>query len=226
MVEYLTKWIYGEDKASIEQQFKQYEVNLNLIDNIILKPYFKKDGSIRIKERDEKIKEINRLLKEKTNIDVERAVKMYRQLFANLFETQNAQFIIEEPEQNLFPRTQRDLVYYLLKECFNKEGNRVTITTHSPYILYALNNCMMGYLVKGKMLQTEEDKQEYADLKSLTSAIDPNTVSVWQIKEDGTIENIQGEDNLIEDNYFDGCMKEVMDDYYKMINYYGDEDED
>jgi predicted ATPase len=66
----------------------------------------------------------------------------------NLFTTQNSQFIIEEPELNLFPETQRDLVYYLLEKCSDQaREHRMTITTHSPYILYALNNCMMAGLV-------------------------------------------------------------------------------
>lgn len=81
---------------------------------------------------------------------------------------------------------------------------------------------MLGHLVKEKML-TDDDSVE---LKSLKSSIDPKNVSVWQITDEGTINKIQGEDNLIEGNYFDICMKDVMDDFYKMINYYGDEDED
>ena len=131
-------------------------------------------------------------------------------------------FIIEEPEQNLFPETQRDLVYYLLEKLQSEREHTLTITTHSPYILYALNNCMLGHLVKEKILQDED----YKDLKSLKSSIDPTNVSAWEITEKGTINRIQGEDYLIEGNYFDACMKDVMDDFYKMINYYGDEDED
>ena len=80
----------------------------------------------------------------------------------------------------------------------------------------------MGYLVKEKMLEDDD----YLNLKSLKSSIDPTNVSVWQITDEGTINNIQGDDYLIESNYFDDCMKDVMDDFYKMINYYGDEDED
>ena len=38
---------------------------------------------------------------------------------------------------------------------------------------------------------------------------------------------IQQPDGLIGDNYFDRNMKEVMDDFYKMLNYYSDDkDED
>lgn len=53
--------------------------------------------------------------------------------------TEQAQsFIIEEPELNLYPTAQRDLVYWLLDKCTQGE-NDLTITTHSPYVLSALN---------------------------------------------------------------------------------------
>ena len=53
---------------------------------------------------------------------------------------------------------------------------------------------------------------------------------MWEIK-DGYLKGLNGElnttiqqeDGLIGDNYFDCNMKEVMDDFYKMLNYYGDD---
>jgi len=124
--------------------------------------------------------------------------------------------IIEEPEQNLFPDTQKDLVYYMLQS-FNeiKRDHCLIMTTHSPYILYALNNCMMGYLVKEKIPESEQSQ-----LTSKPSWFDPNLVSIWEI-EDGRIKCIQGDDGLIGDNYFDTSMEKVMDDYYSLLNYYG-----
>jgi hypothetical protein len=202
MIEYLTKWIYSEDKKSFDQEERQRKVNNYLIDEKILKPYFNVDSLIS-SERNEKIKEHNEKLKE-NNPEARKCFDDYREQLMYLFNTQNSQFIIEEPEQNLFPATQKDMIYHFLEKCLNKEDNRLTITTHSPYVLYALNNCMLGYLVKEKM-STDDD---YVDLKSLKSSIDPMNVSVWQITDEGTINNIQGEDNLIEGNYFDACMKE------------------
>lgn len=220
MIEYLTKWIYSEDKISFDQKERQREVNNYLIYEKIIKPYFNVD-SLSIKERIEKIEEYQEKLRENNPKAIKYYVD-YNNHLTHLFNTQNSQFIIEEPEQNLFPATQKDMIYYLLEKCLNREDNRLTITTHSPYVLYALNNCMLGYLVKEKMLMDDD----YKDMASLKSSINPKNVSVWQITDEGSINKIQGEDNLIEGNYFDDCMKDVMDDFYKMINYYGDEDED
>ncbi|ETK08198.1 hypothetical protein T231_13900 [Tannerella sp. oral taxon BU063 isolate Cell 6/7/9] len=136
------------------------------------------------------------------------------ELSQQLYETHNTQFIIEEPEMNLFPETQRDLVYHLLNKCLEREGNRLTITTHSPYILYALNNCMMAGLVYDKM-----DEESKGRLKCDTSKISPSDVSIYEIQE-GVVKRIQKEDGLIQDNYFDQQMGKLMDDFYLMLNYY------
>jgi hypothetical protein len=137
-----------------------------------------------------------------------------KKLYQSFFETNNSQFIIEEPEMNLFPETQRDLVYHLLNKCLEREGNRLTITTHSPYILYALNNCMMAGLVYDKM-----DEESKSRLKCSTSKISPSDVSIYEIQE-GVVKRVQKEDGLIQDNYFDQQMGKLMDDFYLMLNYY------
>jgi hypothetical protein len=126
----------------------------------------------------------------------------------------SSQFVIEEPEQNLFPETQRDLIYYLLEKISGERDHKLLITTHSPYILYALNNCMMAGLVYKKM-----DKESKANIKCEKSRISPSKVKVYEIR-DGKVECIQQEDGLIGENYLDQKMKEIMDDYYLMLNYY------
>ena len=51
----------------------------------------------------------------------------------------HTQFIVEEPEQNLFPETQCELLYYLLAAINHGKGHRMVLTTHSPYVLNQLN---------------------------------------------------------------------------------------
>ena len=53
------------------------------------------------------------------------------------------------------------------------------LTTHSPYILYALNNCLMAYRVKSEM-----PEEEYEELDCRNAALNPIDVAVWEI-EDG-----------------------------------------
>lgn len=157
------------------------------------------------------------------------AKEKFDTVIEHMFKTQSVNLYIEEPELNLFPSAQRNLLYELIKQISERESDSLIITTHSHYILYALNNCMMGYLIKDKM-----PKEVQNEIECRSSWIDPALVSVWEIKEGylkglDNMQNatIQRKDGLIGNNYFDSNMKEIMDDFYKMLNYYGDDsDED
>lgn len=126
--------------------------------------------------------------------------------------------IIEEPEQNLFPETQKELIYFLLSKVNNKNRNhKMILTTHSPYILYAINNCLLGGLAKKDIPDNEQ-----SGFQSKSSWINPKLVSIWEI-ENGNLRGIQDKDNIISENYFDTKMTELTDEYFQILNYYQDE---
>lgn len=129
--------------------------------------------------------------------------------------------IIEEPEQNLFPSTQEKLLYYFFG-LMDKTRDKLVITTHSPYILYALNNCMLGWLVKDEI--GNNDMVEAVTHKD--SWVNPQDVSVWEIREGKIIgldkvqnKTIQDQDGLISSNYFDRIMKNITCDFTELLQY-------
>lgn len=133
----------------------------------------------------------------------------------------HTQFVIEEPEQNLFPKTQMDLVYTLLSSINHGRNHRLVMTTHSPYVLYALNNCMLAHLVKNNMSVSEANQ-----LECTNHSIDPEEVSVWSISngclrdDKGKIhKTIQDERGLIRENYFNDVMALVMDEFNTLLGY-------
>ena len=136
----------------------------------------------------------------------------------------HTQFIIEEPEQNLFPKTQMDLLYQIISEINHGRNHRLVMTTHSPYILFALNNCLLAYLVKDKI-----DKETAVSVESVKYALNPKDVSVWSIKE-GYLRNdknephktIQDERGLIRKNYFNDLMRQVMADFNTLLEHDGE----
>lgn len=136
-----------------------------------------------------------------------------------IFVYRHTQLFIEEPEQNLFPDTQQEFVYWLLGGLKNEERNHsAVITTHSPYILFALNNCMMGGLVKNAVPENEQ-----MSFPSCQAWINPKDVSVFEITEDG-LRQIQDEDGIIEDNYLNKAYKKNSQEYLSLLNYYEDEE--
>lgn len=145
----------------------------------------------------------------------------FKQLVLAYTQTSHSDIYLEEPEQNLFPLTQVELVYALLKNAALHEDH-LFIATHSPYVLYALNNCMLGYKVKDKI------PSEISELKANEDSwIDPKEVSVWEIK-DGEFSSqvdeknltLQDADGLIRGNYFDRIMKLIMTDFSNFATFY------
>ena len=189
-----------------------------------------KEQSDKMKELLEKVVELQYDIekKQRGELDVSLAALQDRQAgfkesLNNLFGLYSDYFysevIIEEPELNLFPQTQRDLVYYMLRVLNASQRKHILVlTTHSPYILFALNNCMMGGLVKNRV-----PLAEVKQFPSKDSWIDPRLVSVYEIH-DGCLKCIQDEDGIIEDNYLNQAYKANSSEYLSLLNYYEDED--
>lgn len=222
---YYTKWIYDNEedisfekkerieKALIKRFMNETTVHLGLKNNFTDETYDKFYKADFAKEVRDTL--INRIYNDSDKLLSEVRDNISRPHFSNI--------IIEEPEQNLFPQTQVTLMYDILKN-INKNRDSLVITTHSPYILYALNNCMLGWIVKENVPEEDEECMAQKD-----SWINPENVSVWEIKdgkftpymdsENGTIQDKNG---LIRNNYFDRIMKNVMADFNSLIGYWDD----
>lgn len=106
---------------------------------------------------------------------------------------QSAQLFIEEPEQNLYPDAQRNLVLNLIRrlkkvQSIGSRRSSIVMTTHSPYVLSTLNTLVYDTFAMNK-------KPEDARLKEF---IDESTLL--------PLENYSA--------YFidkDGCFKDIMD---------------
>lgn len=140
----------------------------------------------------------------------------------NISRTHFANIIMEEPELSIFPQSQVAMVRDFLM-MLDVERDMLVFTTHSPYVLYALNNFMLGWLAKDNI---EEEGEEVLLAKS-DAFVNPKLVSVWEIK-DGMFQPIEGSENgtiqdtngLIRGNYFDRVMKDVMGDFSAFLSYY------
>ena len=97
----------------------------------------------------------------------------------------------------------------------SERNHSVLLTTHSPYILYSINNCLMGYNIS-KTLNSEE-KEEF---KSYNSWINPDEVSLFEIK-NGNVYSIKDlRTNTVTKHYFNENLNEIMNEYYEMLNYF------
>ena len=107
----------------------------------------------------------------------------------------------------------KSIVYEFIKYYSNK--NKISVIhTNSQFVLYAFNNLIFNYIVKDKMPADLRNGMTCKDLM-----IDPNDIRIYQV-EDGIVTRIQNKDGLIEHNCFDNEMSIIMNDFYKMIDYY------
>ena len=127
-----------------------------------------------------------------------------RALYAKLTTPYTTNFIIEEPEQNLFPSTQAQLISYLLHICDAQEKQHsFTLTTHSPYILTQLNILLFAGLLH------KQGKRELVT-EYISDVIAPNELNVYAVQNDGTVISIiDAETNMISQNYLDSVSEEL-----------------
>lgn len=69
----------------------------------------------------------------------------------------SAMFFIEEPEAHLFPMSQKQIIS-ILATIYHSFNHSFFITTHSPYILTAINNLVMGRDAYEKVAENSKEK--------------------------------------------------------------------
>ena len=130
----------------------------------------------------------------------------------NLLTYNGAVFFIEEPEQNLFPESQAKLLYQMvsaIKYANDKaDGHHsmISLTTHSPYILSALNVLMAAseaYAI---------DAESTIKIVPEKYILEPNSISAYYISENGYIKDaIASEIYMVDGTYLDGASTSVED---------------
>ncbi len=111
--------------------------------------------------------------------------------------------IVEEPELNLYPISQKEILFELLRSTNDVADNKLIITTHSPYLINYLTLAIKADQVKAKIHRNENSQQmlkELSDIVPLKSTIPPETVSIYQINETGDIHRLSDYNGLPSDD--------------------------
>ena len=118
--------------------------------------------------------------------------------------------IIEEPELNLFPHTQKGFLYELLKfnntirENETESGNRLILTTHSPYLINFLSVAIYGAALSKKLDSSNKKeflKEELLRVVPQSALTSVDDVSIYQLDEtDGVITKLSTAEGIPSDN--------------------------
>lgn len=126
-------------------------------------------------------------------------------------------FVIEEPEQNLYPTNQRELMHFLLERT-DRVANTI-ITTHSPYVLSCLNVMILAWRIINEFKEGADSLSEIYDGIYLNDKM----MSVYALDPDAEsycTNLIDEQTHLIGINGLDAVSEVIGDDYDRLYRLY------
>ncbi len=114
--------------------------------------------------------------------------------------------IVEEPEQNLFPDSQFEIIKNLISNNNKIIGNKLILTSHSPYLIGFIGVMIEACYLFNKAKENKSEKvlNELDQLLTTDLFINSNEISIYEMnEEDGTLrllpnfEGIPSDDNFL-----------------------------
>ncbi|MBQ3658060.1 MAG: AAA family ATPase [Bacteroidales bacterium] len=131
----------------------------------------------------------------------------------------NCSLFIEEPEANIFPETQYELVKWLVSAVNNGNENSIFVATHSPYILSSFNNLIQA---ENSALSNTEKRSEINEIMQTKDFVNFNEIGVYEVK-DGCINDIKDYDlQIINSNGIDSVSDIIQEQFSKLLDYEND----
>lgn len=112
--------------------------------------------------------------------------------------------IVEEPEQNLYPNSQREMLNSLLGFDNMNMGNQLIITTHSPYIISYLTLSIKAASLLQLMRERKATEliQRLFQVVPSQSTVDARHTVIYELTEDGKIFKLSQYEGIPSDNNF------------------------
>ena len=174
-----------------------------LIDEILKGRYLYVSGEERLVMDNDKYVKINY-----TSSGQQETVWIFNILMYQLINNTKTFIILEEPEAHLYPDAQKKISELLA--LFKNAGNSVLLTTHSPYILGALNNLLFAHNIASAV--GEEKVLEIVSKEKILV----NCASYF-VEHDEIEECFDNENNLIKNEVIDGASKEINEVFDQLI---------
>lgn len=177
-----------------------------------------KDGKERIEYTDNVTGEINSLPLQASSSGLQSVLPLVMVLDYSLRMKCFNSFVIEEPEQNLFPSNQRALLKFLLSR--SSQFFNIVITTHSPYILSCLNVMLLaGRIIDDYGMQALAE----AGFADGLEYISYESVAVYSLDSEGTAyckSLIDESTHLIGINHLDMVSDVIGEEYDRLYHLY------
>ncbi|WP_373207717.1 AAA family ATPase [Phocaeicola vulgatus] len=128
--------------------------------------------------------------------------------------------IVEEPEQNLYPKSQWMIMKQLL--AFNNalETNRLVVTTHSPYLINSLTIAVKtGILLAPDNYLSDTMQEKINAIYPIKASIRPNEFAIYEFNEvEGTVTTLDTYHGLPSDeNFLNRMLERTNEDFANLL---------
>lgn len=176
----------------------------------------KKDTQLTNEEKQKLRKEVESIMSKDLSEEVKDA------MLSNLSQKYGYSYfinIVEEVEQNLFPTSQKEILYYLIAQCNRLEGNRLFLTTHSPYIVDYLTLAVKASSIYNASNNKEETAHAITNIVCKDAYIDADKLNIYQITEDGEVMLLPMRGGLPSDsNYLNMSLAQTNDMFNDLLD--------
>lgn len=119
--------------------------------------------------------------------------------------------IVEEPELNLFPRSQMEVLKSLVLNNASSDENMLVFTTHSPYSLAIINTMIMG--AKAYANANEELRNQIESILPVKYQINDDDIAAYRLSSSDAIycqSVINPNTGLVSKNELDSASDDIM----------------
>ncbi|MFZ6025978.1 MAG: AAA family ATPase [Bacteroidota bacterium] len=130
--------------------------------------------------------------------------------------------IVEEPEQNLFPNSQKEMLFSLLAVNNINVGNKLIMTTYSPYLINYLTLAVKAGSLIGKIVSHKERsnfEKALSKVVPINSTIRPDDLAIYELNENtGTIKLLESYKGIPSDeNYLNQGLAESNELFAQLL---------
>lgn len=182
----------------------------DLMKQILHGEYRNVDGEERLQVSQDKYVKINF-----ASSGQQEAIWILNVVFYYLLNNKKTFFIIEEPESHLFPDAQKLMTEFI--SLAKNGGNKVLLTTHSPYILGTINNMLYANRISKKV-----NKSKVVKIMNRLKWLQFEKLSAYYV-ESGVIRScLDKEFESIDNEVIDGVSDVINSDYDRMLELWYD----
>ena len=129
--------------------------------------------------------------------------------------------IVEEPELNLFPRSQMEVLKSLVLNNASSDENMLVFTTHSPYSLAIINTMIMG--AKAYANANEELRNQIESILPVKYQINDDDIAAYRLSSSEATycqSVINPNTGLVSKNELDSASDDIMRVFNSLYQYY------